>query len=91
VLVGHVHGSKPTGRYASWASSSELGKAVERMLDRNARWFRDSLEVNLYGRAGFVFPWRPTTVQLRARCRYGGKKARAAIRRLRALGCGPVG
>lgn len=53
------------------------------------RWLR-SLSVHLYSRRSLLVPYEIPQYVLRRRAMYGGRKGRAAIKRLRALGARPL-
>ena len=76
-----------------WGPASPLAVAME-LDDRKMkdRW-RRSLSVHLYGQYGpdgIVLPYVTPSYVLRRRAMYGGRKGRAAIKRLRSRGCRPI-
>lgn len=77
-------------RFADWGPASPLAIAMEESDRRDGEAFNRMMSVHLYGRQHIVQPYRLPTHKLRARAVYGGRKGRAAIKRLRARGCLPV-
>lgn len=75
---------------AVWGPSSPLAIALE-LDERQAfdRYLR-SLSLHLYSRQGLSLAYRTPVYVLRRRATYGGRKGRAAIRRLKAMGCAPL-
>lgn len=74
-----------------WGPASPLGIAFEQYeREAAARIFR-AFAVHLHGRGGVVAsPFVLPTYELRRRATYGGRKGRAAIRRLKARGALPI-
>lgn len=73
----------------AWGPSSPLMDLWECERELHARLMHRTLAVYFYGDCP---PYRAPTPQsvLRRRAIYGGKKGRAAIRRLRAMGARPI-
>ena len=76
--------------YKDWGPSSPLAIALE--VDERAfehRLFTDMSRL-LYGRQHFKNEYRVPVHVLRRRATYGGKKGRAAVKRLKAMKLRPV-
>jgi hypothetical protein len=72
-----------------WGPPTELDKLVEDGSIKQWWQVMRDMAPFAYGRRFFAFPYRLPTYKLRERAMYGGKKGRAAVRRLKARGCRP--
>lgn len=73
-----------------WGPPTPLMLALEAEWQEHVDSLRRTMSTFLYGNHGIHVPWRPSQSQLRMRTLYGGKKGRAAIKRLKRMGARPI-
>jgi len=76
----------------TWGPATPLMLLWENENMAAARWFLSDLSLHLYHRkVALIMPFVLRESTLRRRAMYGGRKGRAAIRRLLARGAKPMG
>lgn len=73
-----------------WGPASPLAVAFEDDQREAMRRQAERMSIYLYGGGPIVLSYQTPTYVLRRRAMYGGRKGRAAIRRLKAAGCRPL-
>lgn len=73
-----------------WGPASPLAIELENQQRAESQRMAKRLAIYLYGRTHFGLRYHSPTYVLRRRATYGGRKGRAAIKRLKKLGCGPI-
>lgn len=73
-----------------WGPATLLAIAMEKASTREAAIMKRRFEIYLYGGSRLSHTYVLPVYELRRRAMYGGRKGRAAIKRLKAMGFRPV-